>query len=46
MLLAANGTRIPVIGTVTVRVKRGWQTITLDGLVSENIQEVIIGSTG
>ena len=42
-LLAANGTRIPVIGTVTVRAKLGGRTITMDGLVSEHIQEVILG---
>ena len=42
-LLAANGTRIPVIGTVTVRAKLGGRTITMYGLVSEHIQEVILG---
>ena len=42
-LLAANGTRMPVIGTVTMRAKLGGRTITMDGLVSEHIQEVILG---
>ena len=42
-MLAANGTRISVIGTVTVRAKIGVRTITMDGLVSEHIQEVILG---
>ena len=42
-LSAANRTRIPVIGAVTVRAKLGGRTITMDGLVSEHIQEVIIG---
>ena len=42
-LLAANGTRMPVIGTVTVRAKLGGRTITMDRLVSEHIQEVILG---
>ena len=42
-LLAENGTRIPVIGTVTVRAKLGGRTTTMDGLVSEHIQEVILG---
>ena len=42
-LFAANGTRIPVIGTVTVIAKLGGKTITMDGLVSEHIQEVILG---
>ena len=41
--LAANGTRIPVFRTVTVRAKLGGRTITMDGLVSEHIQEVILG---
>ena len=41
-LLAANGTRVPVIGTVTVRAKLGGRTITMDGLVSEHIQEIIL----
>ena len=42
-LLAENGTRIPVTGTVKVRAKLGGRTITMDGLVSEHIQEVILG---
>ena len=42
-LLAANRTRIPVIGTVTVRARLSGRTITMDGLVSEHIQEVILG---
>ena len=41
-LLAANGTRIPVIGTVMVRSKLGGRTITIGGLVSEHIQEVVL----
>ena len=41
-LLAANGTRIPVIGTVTVRTKLGGRTINI-WLVSEHIQDVILG---
>ena len=42
-LLAANETGIPVTGTVTVRAKLGGRTITMDGLVLEHIQEVILG---
>ena len=42
-LLAANGTRIPVIETVTVRAKLGRRTMIMDGLVAEHIQEVILG---
>ena len=34
-LLAANGTRIPVIGTDTVRAKLDGRTITTNGLVSD-----------
>ena len=42
-VLAANGTEIPILGWATVKAKIGKKHITIEGLVSEHVSELMLG---
>ena len=42
-LSAANGTSIPILGAVAVTAKRQGRNIEIDGLVTDHVNEVILG---
>ena len=42
-VLAANSTEIPILGRTTLRAKLGEQDVEIDGLVSEHVNDIMIG---
>ena len=42
-LIAANGTQIPVIGWTTIKATVGNSVVTISGLVSEHVIEIMLG---
>jgi len=42
-VLAANGTEIPILGKTTLHAKLGEQEVPIEGVVSEHVNDVMIG---